>query len=58
MRAMKLQKDKARRLGGFGQAFSTPVRHQGKTGAWHLGYDTETAEGQVLAVLKDGAEVN
>ncbi|MBN8941856.1 MAG: alanine--tRNA ligase [Rhizobiales bacterium] len=59
--AMKLQKDKARAAwAGSGEAATDTVWFgiKEKTGATDfLGYDTETAEGQVLAVLKDGAEV-
>lgn len=60
--AMKLQKDKARAAwAGSGEAATDTVWFgiKEKTGATDfLGYDTETAEGQVLAVLKDGAEVS
>ncbi|QCI62898.1 alanine--tRNA ligase [Phreatobacter stygius] len=59
--AMKLQKDKARAAwAGSGETATDTVWFgiKDKTGATEfLGYDTETAEGQVLAVLKDGAEV-
>ncbi len=59
--AMQLQKQKARAAwAGSGEAATDTVWFsvKEKTGATEfLGYDTETAEGQILAVLKDGAEV-
>ncbi|AVO45447.1 alanine--tRNA ligase [Phreatobacter cathodiphilus] len=59
--AMQLQKQKARAAwAGSGEAATDTVWFavKEKTGATEfLGYDTETAEGQVLAILKDGAEV-
>jgi alanyl-tRNA synthetase len=59
--AMQRQKEKARAAwAGSGEAATDTVWFgvKEKVGATDfLGYDTETAEGQVLAVLKDGAEV-
>ena len=59
--AMQLQKQKARAAwAGSGEAATDTVWFsvKEKTGATEfLGYDTEQAEGQILAVLKDGAEV-
>jgi len=59
--AMQAQKQKARAAwAGSGEAATDTVWFAVKerTGATEfLGYDTETAEGQVLAILKDGAEV-
>ncbi len=59
--AMQLQKQKARAAwAGSGEAATDTVWFavKEKTGATEfLGYDTEAAEGQILAVLKDGAEV-
>ncbi len=60
--AMQAQKQKARAAwAGSGEAATDTVWFavKEKTGATEfLGYDTETAEGQVLAILKDGAEVD
>jgi alanyl-tRNA synthetase len=60
--AMQAQKQKARAAwAGSGEAATDTVWFAVKerTGATEfLGYDTETAEGQVLAILKDGAEVS
>jgi alanyl-tRNA synthetase len=59
--AMLQQKQKARAAwAGSGEAATDTVWFavKEKTGATEfLGYDTEQAEGQILAVLKDGAEV-
>ncbi|CEJ13716.1 Alanine--tRNA ligase [bacterium YEK0313] len=59
--AMQQQKAKARAAwAGSGEAATDAVWFgvKDRVGATDfLGYDTETAEGQVLAVLKDGAEV-
>ncbi|MCZ8314494.1 alanine--tRNA ligase [Phreatobacter sp.] len=59
--AMQQQKQKARAAwAGSGEAATDTVWFgvKEKTGATEfLGYDTEAAEGQILAVLKDGAEV-
>lgn len=59
--AMKRQRDKARAAwSGSGEAATETVWFSVKerTGATEfLGYDTETAEGIVLALLKDGQEV-
>jgi alanyl-tRNA synthetase len=59
--AMQVQKQKARAAwAGSGEAATDTVWFAVKerTGATEfLGYDTETAEGEVLAILKDGQEV-
>ncbi|MCA0318620.1 MAG: alanine--tRNA ligase [Proteobacteria bacterium] len=58
--AMQRQKEKARAAwAGSGEAATDTVWFgvREKTGATEfLGYDTETAEGQVLAILRDGQE--
>jgi alanyl-tRNA synthetase len=59
--AMQRQREKARAAwSGSGEAATETVWFSVKerTGATEfLGYDTETAEGMVLAILKDGSEV-
>jgi alanyl-tRNA synthetase len=59
--AMRQQKEKARAAwAGSGEAATDAVWYaiRERTGATEfLGYDTESAEGQVLALLKDGVEV-